>query len=89
MYDDRGFFDFWTMPVRLIFIDTSHTYEQTKLEIEKSIPHIVNDGWLALHDYHDAHPGVVCAVNEFLDSQTEYDLEVYFVHKALVCIHIK
>ena len=89
MFESYKFMDFWNQPARLIFIDTGHFYELTKLEIEKSIPHIVDDGWLVLHDYHDDLPGVIRAVNEFLDSHTEYDLEVYFAERSLVCIHLK
>ena len=89
MFQDNKFLDFWNLPTRLIFVDTSHTYKQTKLEIEKSIPHVIDDGWLVLHDYRDEHPDVIRAVNEFLDSQKEYDLDVYFAQSYLVCLHVK
>ena len=91
IYEDLRFLEFWNLPTRLIFIDTSHQYDHTKLEIEKSIPHVMDDGWLLLHDYGDEpwNGDVKRAVNEFLDNQTEYDLEVFFVPDCLVCLHVK
>ena len=94
---DDKFLDFWNLPTRLIFIDTEHTYEHVKLIIEKSIPHVMEDGWLVFHDYIDRKPhfledigkGVRRAVNEFLDNQTEYDLDIYFADSSLICLHIK
>ena len=90
IFEDHKFLNFWNLPARLIFIDTSHTYEHTKIEIEKALPHIIDDGWLVLHDYGDeSYNGQVkAAVNEFLDNQTTYELNVYFTPRSLVLLHI-
>ena len=84
------FRQFWNLPARMIFIDTSHTYENTKREIQESLPLIVDDGWLVLHDYGGEYgEGVVRALNEFLDNQTEYDLDFYLGPNRLACLHVK
>lgn len=59
---------FWTKPVRLAFIDSSHHYEATLRELQLLAPHIVPGGWLALHDYFaEATPGVRQAADEHFD----------------------
>ena len=90
IFNDLELLKFWNLPTRLIFIDTSHQYEHTKQEIEQAISHVMDDGWLVLHDYCDKSWGqeVIRALNEFLDEQIEYDLDVYFVKGSLVCIHV-
>jgi hypothetical protein len=60
-----------------IYIDTTHTYETTVLELEESYRCIKNNGYICGHDYTSIHfPGVVNAVNEFCDS---YSTEVHII----------
>ena len=91
MYDDRKFFSFWNNPIRIAFIDTSHDYVHTKIEIDNIMPRILDDGWVVFHDYSDEEwgDGVKRAINEFLDTQEVYDLDVYFVEYSIVCFHVK
>ena len=69
IFDDIGFIkSCWDSPVRLVMIDTIHTEEQTKKEIEVILPYVVSRGWFYFHDYHKEFPGCVQAINEFIDS---------------------
>lgn len=62
-----GYFDF-------VFLDSSHTYEQTKAEIRLWIHKIKDGGILAGHDYDLVNSeGVVYAVNELI---REEDLQL-------------
>ena len=61
---------FWQQPLRVAFIDSSHHYEPTKNELELILPHLVDGGWLILHDYFSKDtPGVQRALNECFKNQ--------------------
>ncbi len=49
-----------------IYIDASHTYEDTKKDIELYLPKV--KGIISGHDYHESHSGVMKATNEILGS---------------------
>ena len=84
IYDDIQFLDIWNQPARVIFIDTTHTYEQTKQEIEKSTPYLIDGGWLVLHDYlHPEWSRVAVALHDFLDEQTDYVFDIYHVDSLI------
>ena len=76
---------------RLIFIDTGHFYESTKLEIENAVPMIVESGWMLFHDFGDAYPGVRQAIEEFMHQQTEFEILDTFVVKngSVFGMHLK
>jgi len=58
-----GYFDF-------VFLDSSHTYEQTKAEIRLWIHKVKDGGILAGHDYDIVNAeGVVNAVNELIRNE--------------------
>jgi len=58
-----GYFDF-------VFLDSSHTYEQTKAEIRLWIHKVKDGGILAGHDYDIVNSeGVVNAVNELIRNE--------------------
>jgi predicted O-methyltransferase YrrM len=40
----------WNKPIDFLFIDTSHTYEQTTLEIQRWFPLVRKGGQIAMHD---------------------------------------
>ena len=86
IYDDLSFFRFWTLPARLIFYDSDHSYGVVKEGIYRLMAYLRLDGWLAIHDYNGK--GVFDAVNEFLEEQKLYEVEV-FGCEHLVCIHKK
>ena len=53
-------------PVDILFIDTSHEYEQTLKELERFSPKVRKGGKILLHDTVSC-PGVLLAVNSYLD----------------------
>lgn len=62
--------EFWKHPIRMAFIDSSHHYEPTKKELELIVPHLVDGGWLLLHDvFNEDTPGVRRAANEVFAAQ--------------------
>lgn len=69
---------FWNFPIRMAFIDSSHHYEPTRKELELILPHLVEGGWLILHDYFSEEtPGVSRAVNEVFESKGLNNTECY------------
>jgi len=60
LVDIRGPFD-------VVLIDTSHTYEQTKGELERFVPMLRKDGLLFMHDT-DGAP-VMKALNDYMDDE--------------------
>lgn len=64
--------------VSLLFVDTMHTYEKTREELEAWLPKVHSDGVICGHDYYlYEHPswakvsGVHTAVNEFSERHKE------------------
>lgn len=77
IYHDIMLFQQVSIPARLIFLDTRHFYEHIKQQIEYIVPNLLDGGWLLIHDYSSPHFTVTPAVNEFIDTQTEYDIQIY------------
>lgn len=48
----QTFFQLWSRPLRVVFVDASHEYDRTFLEIQGSLAHLCEDGWLVFHDYY-------------------------------------
>ena len=53
--------------IDFVFIDGLHTYDGVKSDIEKYFPLIKEGGLLSGHDYSQSFPGVVRAVDEFVN----------------------
>ena len=69
---------FWRFPLRLAFIDSSHHYEPTLKELELILPHLVDGGWLILHDmFSEETPGVARAVNEVFEAMDLNEFAFY------------
>ena len=49
-----------------IYIDGLHTYDQIKKDIENYLPLVKKGGFIAGHDYHPNHQGVIDGINEML-----------------------
>ena len=88
IYNDLAFLRFWTLPTRLIYLDSNHSFKHTKEAIYMLMNKLMVNGWLALHDYIEGC-GVLSALNQFLDEQTEYDLDAWDASGTLVCLHLK
>lgn len=50
---------FWNLPVRVLFIDGEHSYEQVKRDYQKFSKFVIPGGWVFFHDADDTSPGVV------------------------------
>ncbi len=56
----------------MAFIDSSHHYEPTRKELSCILSHLVDGGWLALHDYfNEDTPGVAQALNELVHGEAQ------------------
>ncbi len=55
----------WT--VKVLFIDGDHTYEGCKADIDAWYPHMAKGGVMLFHDCDASSPGVVQAVEEFVE----------------------
>lgn len=64
----------WDLPLDVLSIDASHTYEDTKHEIEKYWPFVKSGGIILMHDYVIGHVGVKQAVDEYIQSHPEYQI---------------
>jgi len=62
-------------PIDVLFIDTSHTYPHTLMELEKYTPWLVSKGVVLMHDTVTCPP-VARSIKEFLDNHPhEYSYE--------------
>lgn len=55
--------------VHFVYIDSSHTYEDTCKEIESWLLKVKAGGFIGGHDYSKKFPGVVKAVNKFFTAK--------------------
>lgn len=79
IFDDVEFInDVWNLPVRIAMIDANHTYEDVQSEIAAIRPYVVSGGWMVFDDYRDANPGVVHAINEFIDTERLSDIQMVY-----------
>jgi len=62
----------WDKPIDFLFLDTSHTFEQTKKEIDIWFPFVRSGGKIAMHDTAQLDPiarGCRIALDRFLESE--------------------
>ena len=64
----------WDQPLDVLSIDASHTYEDTKHEVEKYYPFVKSGGLILMHDYVVDHVDVKKAVDEYLATHSEYQI---------------
>jgi len=65
----------WNKPIDILNIDSDHTYETTKKEIERWVPFVKPGGLVFFHDYeHPRCPGVRQAIDELIPSK--FDLKL-------------
>jgi predicted O-methyltransferase YrrM len=60
--------DFEDNSLDFIFIDAGHSYEDVKNDLEKWYPKLKENGIIAGHDFSQAWPGVIMAVNEWANN---------------------
>ena len=66
--DSKSFLPLWRLPIRLAFVDGTHSYHAVKREIQTLSDYVVDGGWIVFHDY--AHKGVAQAIDEFVETQS-------------------
>jgi len=72
--------------LRLIHCDTSHTFADTRKELELSRKMLGKYGVIVVDDFTNLHyPGVLPAVYEFLLSRTDFSLFMVTNEKAYIC----
>ena len=75
----------WNQPIDHLFIDTSHTYEQTLKELQKYEPLVNPGGFITLHDIVSV-PDILHAVNDYLATRSYLRLYKYFNNNGLAVI---
>jgi len=75
----------WNKPISHLFIDTTHTYDQTIKELKKYEPLVMSGGIITLHDI-VLHPEVLQAINEYLKGRTDLHLYKYLNCNGLAVI---
>lgn len=67
----------WGHDIDLLFIDGDHTYYGIIRDLLSWLPHVKKGGRVMLHDYTRSSPGIMRAVNEFIEGHKAYsDIEV-------------
>lgn len=67
----------WNNPIDHLFIDTTHTFDQTVRELEKYEPHVKYGGIITLHDV-VGFPKVLQAIKGYIKDRTDLRLYKYF-----------
>jgi len=67
----------WNKPIDHLFIDTSHTFNQTIRELEKYEPYVNYGGIITIHDI-VGYPEVLQAINSYIKDRTDLRLYKYF-----------
>lgn len=75
----------WNESIDHLFIDTSHTYDQTLKELQRFEPQVKNGGVVTLHDI-VAYPDVLPAINDYLAGRDDLQLYKYFDNYGLAVI---
>lgn len=66
----------WNQPISFLYIDTSHTYEQTLKELQKYEPFLQSGGIITLHDICDNE--VSRAISDYFKSRKDIQYIRYF-----------
>ena len=84
--EDVPFFErFWCSDIRLLFLDSDHSHEHVKMQLEMCVPYVIGGGWIAIDDY--GHIGMTDAVNEWLDA---HDFEPFYAAENVVgAVYVK
>jgi len=72
----------WNESIDHLFIDTSHTYDQTIAELEKFEPYVRKGGLISLHDIVSCPP-VLKAIEDFISKRTDIRFYKFFHNNGL------
>ena len=73
----------WDRPIRLLFIDGDHSYEESRKDFELWSPFVVAGGIVAFHDVGNA-PGVTKFYREMMQATQHYEQFVRIMSLAVV-----
>ena len=65
------------LDVDLIFIDSTHDYENVKSELNMWYPRMKSNCTIIVDDYFDLFPGCIAAVDEFVKKNSPSEFEVH------------
>lgn len=77
----------WDGEIDHLFIDTSHTYEQTIAELTKFVPFVKPGGIVTLHDIISC-PEVLSAINDYLRDKKNIKFYKFFNNNGLGILKI-
>jgi predicted O-methyltransferase YrrM len=72
----------WSTPIDHLFIDTSHTFDQTLRELEKYEPYVRRGGIITMHDIVSSQ-GVLSAITKYLENRDDLAFYKYFNSNGL------
>jgi predicted O-methyltransferase YrrM len=72
----------WSTPIDHLFIDTSHTFDQTLRELEKYEPYVRHGGIITMHDIVSSQ-GVLSAITKYLENRDDLAFYKYFNNNGL------
>ena len=75
----------WDKGIDHLFIDTSHTYDQTLAELRKFEPFVRKGGLITLHDIMSCPP-VLDAINDFLTEKDNFRFYKFFHNNGLAIL---
>ena len=87
MFNDGQFWEKFLshLPIRFIFLDTNHGYEDVRRQLQTVFPNVVSGGFCLIHDYDNNHiDRSVKAVNEFIDEQVSNTISCYLGEQTAV-----
>jgi hypothetical protein len=83
------FLRMWNRPIRVLFHDPSHVYENTRDEIAAALPNMVEDSWIIFDDFGGPWgEGVIRAVEEWLAIQQEWKVELRHSDAYMLGVHL-
>lgn len=78
---------YFTDEIDFLFIDATHTADAVKQDIDLWSPQLKVGGYIAFHDYHESHPGMIEAIDEKIKNNPDYEGSLWsgcvFVAKKL------
>ncbi len=75
----------WNASIDHLFIDTSHTHDQTLAELKKFEPFVRKGGLITLHDIMSCPP-VLDAINDFLAERKDFRFYKFFHNNGLAIL---
>ena len=71
-------------PIAFIFLDSGHTYEHVKSQLQTVFPNVVKGGWCCIHDYcEECKDEVIPAVNEFVDGHKSEINKIFHCNRTV------